>query len=268
MTNRLACLALCAAAAACGGGGSEAVTRTWDQVPEQPAGSIDHSDWRRVLKSQVSRAADGVAVFDYAGVSPRIRASLDRYLADMAALDPRDHARDEQMAYWINLYNALTVDLILNHYPVDSILELGESPAARGPWDDPLISIAGQALTLNDIEHRILRPIWRDPRIHFAVNCASISCPDLSDEPFSGAGLDAALDAAAATYLAHPRAVHFGEDGLLLASIFDWYADDFGEDTGAVLRRLAEWAPPDVAARLRAYDGDVRYRYDWTLNAP
>ena len=95
------------------------------------------------------------------------------------------YAPDEQRAFWINLYHALTVRVILSHYPVSGIREIDISPGlfARGPWDRKLIPVEGVELTLNDIEHRILRPIWRDPRVHYALNCASLGCPDLRRRP-------------------------------------------------------------------------------------
>lgn len=99
---------------------------------------------------------------------------LKRYIQQMASLDPRDYKKQEQFAYWVNLYNALTVQLVLDNYPTSSIKKLGKGFFSFGPWDDDIIRVAGKKLTLNDIEHRILRPIWRDKRIHYVVNCASL----------------------------------------------------------------------------------------------
>ena len=160
---------------------------------------------------------------------------MNNYIEQLAGIDPRAYRRIEQKAYWINLYNALTVKLIVDHYPVGSITTLGKTLGAFGPWDDHLITLAGQTLSLNDIEHRILRPLWKDPRIHFAVNCASYGCPDLQDIAFTAENIETLLNKAATDYLSHPRGAHFDGDELVLSSIFDWYAEDFGANQQEVL---------------------------------
>ena len=121
----------------------------------------------------------------------------------MAAVRVSGLGRDEQCAYWINLYNALTLEVVLDHYPVDSIRDIDISPGlfSQGPWGKKLITVEGEQVSLNDIEHRILRPIWRDPRIHYAINCASLGCPNLQPRPFTGRTLDHALDLAAMRFV-------------------------------------------------------------------
>ncbi len=159
----------------------------WDRSDAANPAAIDHSPWQGLLDAYLdTRHPSGVHRFAYAAVRSADRAVLRAYLAALQALDPRRYSRPEQEAYWINLYNALTVDLVLAHYPVKSIREIGGGWLLRGPWDDAIAKVAGRALSLNDIEHGVLRPIWRDPRIHYAVNCASIGCPNLC-----GAGLHA-----------------------------------------------------------------------------
>ncbi len=148
--------------------------------PNATAG-IDHGTWNRFLKTYVSDGDDGVYRVAYGRVTGADKRVLEDYVAGLAATPISGYARAEQLAYWINLYDALTVKVVLDHYPVDSIRDIDISPGlfADGPWDRKLVEIEGEDVSLNDIEHRILRPIWRDPRIHYAVNCASIGCPDL-----------------------------------------------------------------------------------------
>ncbi|MFN9833799.1 MAG: DUF547 domain-containing protein [Phenylobacterium sp.] len=110
-------------------------------------------------------------------------------------------------------------------------------------------------------------PAWRDPRVHYAVNCASFSCPDLPRRAWRGAGLQAALDEAARIYVNHPRAVRFEGDALVVSSIYRWYAEDFGSSDAAVIAHLARFARPPLAARLKASRRIARTTYDWSLNA-
>lgn len=145
---------------------------------------------------------------------------------------------------------------------------MGGSFFRPGPWNEKLVTIEGQAVSLNDIEHRILRPIWQDPRIHFAVNCASIGCPNLLSEAFTAQNLETLLEKAARDYLAHPRGLDFGEKSLTLSKIFDWYQVDFGNNESETLKTLSRWLPVGTAERLKAYNGRIKYQYDWALNQP
>ena len=196
------------------------------------------------------------------------RVALSRYTATLAALPIDDYSRAEQMAYWINLYNALTVQVVLTHYPVDSIRDIDVSPGlfSDGPWDRPLLTVAGEDLTLNDIEHRILRPIWRDPRIHYAVNCASVGCPNLQPVPYTGSNLEALLEGAARAYVNSPRGVRVGRYGLIVSSIYVWFQDDFGTRDDDVIDHLARYAEPELAAELRRVGKLADHSYDWSLN--
>lgn len=235
----------------------------WDAHDQGAAARIDHSRWQTLLDAYVQPSPDGIHRVRYEAVDGALLAD---YIDAMTALDPRRYRRDEQMAYWINLYNALTVRVVLEHPGERSIRSMGRSWFS-GPWDDVVASVAGEPLTLNDIEHRILRPIWRDHRIHYAVNCASVGCPDLARAAYDGAQIEAQLAAAERAFLRSPRAVSFDARGrLTLSKIFDWYQRDFAADEDALLENLATRLP-DLADQLRGYKGRVRYAYDWSLNA-
>jgi len=236
----------------------------WDSTS---ADVVDHNAWRQFLAGYVETDGDGVNRVRYAAVSSEDRRHLHDYIVALAARNPAQLNRNEAFAYWVNLYNALTVRLILDHYPVKSIREIKPHPFAIGPWKMELITVAGVSLTLDDIEHGLLRAHWRDPRIHYAVNCASISCPDLLKRPFTGADLDSMLDAAARAYVNHPRGVKVNPDGkLTVSSIYKWYADDFGADEQGVTGHLLEYAEPALAAEIRAAQSIDGYDYDWALN--
>ena len=134
-----------------------------------------------------------------------------------------------------------------------------------GPWDDKIITIAGEELSLNDIEHRILRPIWNNARIHYAVNCASIGCPDIAPVAYSGALIEAQLDEAGKRFINQSKGVNFVGGRLLLSKIFDWYSDDFSGKEG-VWKELMQFADPKLRARLESYKGGISYHYNWKLN--
>ncbi len=206
---------------------------------------------------------DGVV--DYAGLKGREK-ELDAYLEALTRVDPASLNREERFAYYINVYNAWTLKLILEHYPgIGSIKEAGS--LLRSPWKRTFVRLKSGTVSLDDVEHGLLRPQFRDPRVHFAVNCASVSCPPLASAPYEGAGLDAALDAAARRFINNP-ANTFVKDGTLHVSrIFDWYGDDFGGRQGvwAFVRRYAD---PELAGKMdAAKEQDLAYLpYDWSLN--
>jgi len=227
---------------------------------------VDHTAWQAFLDRYVVTTDDDRTLVRYQAVSADDRTALQLYIASLAALDPRTLDRDEQFAYWINLYNALTVEVVLGNPGKDGIKRMGNGLFSTGPWDDELVQITGEPVTLNDIEHRILRPIWKDRRIHFAVNCASISCPNLATEAYTPENLDRLLDAGEQAYLQHPRGLRFLPDGTLqLSSILDWYRKDFAADQPGLLRYLGG-VRPDLADRLLDHNGKIRFDYDWSLN--
>jgi hypothetical protein len=244
--------------------------RLWPRWEAHDPGSarvIDHAPWERFLAGALHRRADGVMGLAYGSVGAADRALLRGYLAALAATPVSGLARAEQFAFWANLYNALTVRVVLDRYPVASIrdISLGGGLFSSGPWGAKLVEIEGEALSLNDIEHRILRPIWRDPRVHYAVNCASVGCPDLRPRAFTGAGLEAALNEAARDYVNHPRGVSAAAGGMTLSSIYNWFADDFGGEAG-VLAHLRRHASPALRAAIDRAPVIAGYHYDWSLN--
>ncbi|NBC22545.1 MAG: DUF547 domain-containing protein [Gammaproteobacteria bacterium] len=238
----------------------------WDASDESSSTRVDHQPWQRLLDRYLVVTETPPTLFRYDAVTAEDRAALDDYLASLAAIDPRTLARAEQLPYWINLYNALTVQVVLDHPAEDSIRDMGDGFFRPGPWNDDLVRIAGEDLTLNDVEHRILRPIWNDHHIHFVVNCASIGCPSLAARAYTRENTRELMEQGERRYLNDPRGLDFLPDGRLqLSSIFDWYQADFGNDRDALLGYLAEQRP-DLATRLQGYDSSIAYHYDWSLN--
>ena len=241
----------------------------WTAHDPKSAATIDHSDWDRLLARYVMTGADGLNRFDYKGVTPEDRAALKGYISRLARVPISRYARPEQRAYWINLYNALTVDVVLDHYPVASIRDIDISPGlfSHGPWGKQLVTVEDTPLTLNDIEHRILRPIWRDPRVHYAVNCASVGCPNLAKKAYTAASLETMLEAAAHDYVNSPRGAHVGKDGLVVSSIYVWFQDDFGGDDASVIAHLRHYADVPLRKALEGRTSIDAHAYDWSLNA-
>ncbi len=247
--------------------------KLWERWVQHDAAStrtVDHSAWTDFLKTYRSMPADGVARLDYGGVSAPDRARLEAYIKLLEATPISQLNRAEQMAYWLNFYNALTVKVILDHLPVDSILKIDISPGlfANGPWRKKLVTVEGEALSLDDMEHRILRPIWKDPRIHYGVNCASIGCPNLAPVAFTPGNLEQLLTQGAIDYVNHPRGVTFDGSKLIVSSIYEWFQEDFGNSEAGVLDHLREYAKPDLRAALNGRDRYDKDEYDWALNTP
>ncbi len=229
---------------------------------------IDHSRWDRWLARNIVTGKDGVNRIPYKSVTPADRGALEGYISALTAVRVGGLNRNEQMAYWINLYNALTVKVVLDHYPASSILWITISPGwfSLGPWGRKLVRIEGEEVSLDDIEHRILRPIWRDARIHYVVNCASVGCPNLARRAYSGARIEAMLAAAARAYVNNWRGAEFNDGGLHVTSLYKWYAEDFGGDVRGVLTHLRRYARPGLKRRLESVKDIAGYRYDWDLN--
>jgi hypothetical protein len=229
--------------------------------------TVDHRAWGTVLARYRVAGADGIARFRYAAVTPADRAALGQYVARLEAVDIDLLARPEQFAFWVNLYNAATLRLVLDRYPVKSIRDIALGGLFEsGPWGAKLVAVKGERLSLDDIEHRILRPLWRDPRIHYVVNCASLGCPEAPPVPLTGANAESMLVAAARTYINHSRGAAVRHGRLEVSSIYRWYREDFGGSEAGVIAHLRRYAAPALAAQLAAVSAIDRYRYDWSLN--
>ncbi|NNK00850.1 MAG: DUF547 domain-containing protein [Desulfatitalea sp.] len=203
-------------------------------------------------------------VVDYSGFKAE-ETVLDRYLDKMADIDPAQLSRNEQMAFYINLYNAWTIKLILSKYPnIASIKELGG--LFRTPWEKKIVHLNGRKVTLDDIEHQVLRPEFQDPRIHFAVNCASKSCPPPINRPYSGPHLDGQLDQATAAFINDPGRNYFDNGTLYVSRLFKWYRKDF---ESGIVEFFKRYARGELKKQIAAADAnlDVAYLpYDWSLN--
>ncbi|MFN3868229.1 MAG: DUF547 domain-containing protein [Hyphomicrobiaceae bacterium] len=276
VASAAALLASVAAALAPVPASAKDVTATFSAHTAGSAATVDHSAWTRLLTAHVKPATDGVNLVDYKAFKSAGHADLKSYIARLEAIDPSKLDRAEQFAFWANLYNAKTIDIVLDHYPVASIreIELGsgllgfikKSVGVGGPWKAEVMKVSGQALSLDDIEHKILRPVHKDPRVHYAVNCSSYGCPNLGTEAFTGAKLDAQLDAAARAFVNHPRGMTVKSGSVTASSIYDWFQSDFGGSAAGVLDHVRKYAGPELTKKLAGVSSIAAYQYDWKLN--
>lgn len=240
----------------------------WQAHDAQSTDSIDQTTYNQFLKKYVVVHQDGPNGVRYSDVSAADRKKLESYIEVMEKLRISRYNRHVQRAYWMNLYNAETLDLVLDAYPVDSIKDVKGGFFNRGPWDRKVLTVDGVKLSLNDIEHRILRPIWPDGMTHYGVNCASVSCPSLRATAFTGANVDQALRDNATDYINSPEGVSISRDNQVTVSkIYEWYQADFGGDTAGVISHLRQFAAPALSARLDSLHRIDGYAYDWSLNS-
>ena len=242
----------------------------WQKNDPANAQKIDHSAWDQFLKKYViAPHPSGINRVRYAVVAPEDRTALKTYLKNLQSLAISTYNRAEQKAYWINLYNALTVDIVLSRFPVESIRDINISPGliVRGPWAAKLLTVESENLSLDDIEHRILRPIWKDNRIHYGVNWASFGSPNLQPEAYTGDKADALLEKAAREFINHPRGVEIKNGRLKVSSLYVWFDDDFGGSAEGLMEHWQDYAEGALADALAKYSGGLVHDYDWRLNA-
>jgi len=220
------------------GGFSSSEPEAWDIWEDNnPANTqaIDHSAWDGLLKKYIKQDATGLNRFAYGKVNAEDNKTLNSYIKTMSEIEISDRAKTSGIF-------------------------------ANGPWGSELVTIEEETLTLDDIEHGILRPIWKDPRIHYAVNCASIGCPNLSKDAFTAANTEKLLEQGAKAYINSPRGFEFDGDELIVSSIYKWFAYDFGNSEKGVIDHLSKYASAEQLEKLKATKKISDTDYDWGLN--
>ena len=247
-------------------------------APADTQTSLDYGSYRKTLTAYVSE--DGLV--DYAGLKEN-RECFDQFVAQLPQLSRASYdqwTREEQLAFWMNTYNALTLKAVIDHYPVKSIKDIGS--ALKSVWDKLTFNVMEDSLTLNQIEHKILRKQFKDPRIHMAINCASIGCPPLANEPLQAERLDEQFKRLTERFLARPSnfTIDRSSEIVYVSSIFKWFGGDFVEIYGnefkrpgfnrkenAVLNYIGLHLDHSDQAFLRRKKFEVKYLdYDWGLN--
>jgi len=233
-----------------------------------PAVSTPASAYAAILERRISRGEGGLNLFDYAGAKAAGEGvAIKAYTDYLASQNPDSLSQNDQIAYWANLYNALTVNLILDNYPVTSIRKIKAGTFSTGPWKRDEVTVNGKVLSLNDIEHEILRKKYPNPAlVHYMVNCASIGCPNLQPKLWNGATLDADRDAAAREFINSPRGVKINGKKLKASEIYSWFKADFGTSKSSQIEHFRKYAGPELRAALDAGAKIDGYGYDWDLN--
>ncbi len=240
----------------------------------------EYLSYARLLNDHVH-----IAVVDYTALKEH-RDALSKVMTEFAEVTPdqeRSWSRDERLAFWINAYNLFTLRAIVDHYPLPSprftMQPRNSIRQIDGVWTRLTWHAAGRTVTLDDIEHKILRPEFKEPRVHFAINCASLGCPPLATVPYRAATLDAQLDAAARRYLAKAQGLEIRGDTLRVSRILEWYGEDFvaafAHDAAGKADRLervvravvTRFGPPAAVDLARKPSTKIKFLdYDWSLN--
>ena len=228
-------------------------------VNSTASSGVDHGLLEEFLDGAVT---DGEV--DYSSLKKRT-ALLEKYLDSLAAIDSNGLDSQEQFAFFINAYNGWTIKLILDNYPgVGSIKELGS--LFRSPWKKKICRVDGKLVSLDHIEHEILRPRFKDPRVHFAVNCASKGCPPLKSTPYTGSELDQQLNEVTISFINDRKHNHLEKNTLHVSSIFKWFSKDFNND---ILSFFLRYGDNELKAQLEERKSRISIDYldyDWSLN--
>ena len=235
----------------------------------QAAGPVSHSVWNGLLSQYVKPSPDGINRVDYERLKAAGGSRLKEYIASLEKATPSKLTRDAQKAFWINLYNAKTLEIVLARYPVSSIRDIrlpdASGKLADGPWKSLVLTVEGRKLSLDDIENKMLRPVFDDPRIHYALNCLSLGCPNLLPEAYVADRLDHQLDMAATQFVNHPRGITITPAKVDASSIYEWFEGDFGGFKG-VIAHMSRYAKPELRRMLAGVSKIHAYDYDWRLN--
>jgi len=238
--------------------------RSWAEVGTDQA---LYDPWARVLAGYV----DEEGLVDYTGLGGEGYDDLKTFIRTIGITDSSGFSETEQLAFWINAYNAITVYQVVQRYPIESVREVGILLGLVGGFFKQEYRVANRERTLDNIEHDILRPTYNDPRIHWTLVCAAFGCPRLLRRPYVATDLDPMLTELSFEFMASPRALYIDDDNVILwvSSYFDWYGGDFEAKAGSIIDYILGHAPTDKAAWIREHRDTMRVQfidYDWTLN--
>ncbi|QDV23399.1 DUF547 domain-containing protein [Aureliella helgolandensis] len=231
-----------------------------------PLNRIDHSAWNGLLNKYVDES--GMVHYAAWKQSAEDLQTLDGYL-QLLSYSNSQGSREEKLAFWINAYNAVTIKGILNEYPTSSIRNHTAKLFGYNIWKNLKLIVGGKPISLDDMEHQVLRKMG-EPRIHFAIVCASIGCPRLLNEAYIAERLDAQLTLNAKAFFADPSKFRFDatRSTFFISPILDWFGEDFGSSPGTQLQKISGWLP-DITSQQAASTGRGKMAfmdYDWGLN--
>ena len=239
-------------------------------VPAGAAVPPDYKAWGELL----SKYYDPAKGMSYKALQAQDKKTLDDLRRQLATVDVQTLSRMDQLAYWINLYNVSVVGIVVDSYPVESIRDLSTDPLVRlNIFKKELVDTKRGKVSLNDIENEKIRAGFKDPRIHFAINCAAKSCPPIRPEPYQGSRLSQQLDDQARKFLNGPHGVRLEKKGVSVVihatKVMDWFARDFDQWGGGQVGFILRYVAPDKAKEIESAGNQVSlkfYDYDWKLN--
>ncbi len=219
------------------------------EISEHTA-KVNHTEWDALLQKYVNNTGN----VNYAALKSD-QANLNNYLKIISQNTPQSNwTKSEKLAYWINAYNAFTIKLIVDNYPVKSIKDL----KGGNPWDEKWIKIREKTYSLNNIENDIIRPTFKEPRIHFAVNCAAASCPPLLNKAWTAQNLEANLANQTRQFINNTKYNQLSSSAIKVSKIFDWYGGDFGN----LISYLNKYTETPIKSNAKVSFAE----YDWSLN--
>ncbi|MBA2653363.1 MAG: DUF547 domain-containing protein [Tatlockia sp.] len=231
--------------------------------------TISHDDWQEFLNRRVMTNEESINLVDYPHLNPEDHSLLKSYIDNMTKIDIDNYNRNEQLAFWINLYNALTVQVISGYYPIGSIEEINISPGlfSIGPWGKKLVIVDKSPLSLDEIQNRIIRPVWNDQRVLYAINNGAIGAANISKKAFTGATINQRLDEVTFEYINSLRGVQVIEGALIVSKIYDWFSEDFGSSEQDVITHIQQYAKEPLHSQLKHVNKINSYVYNWHLNS-
>lgn len=240
------------------------LTEHWRAHSKNSTATIDHSAFAAFLQQYVVKREDAPNLVRYSKVTPADHKRLEAYIQKLEHVQLRQYNRYVQLAYWLNLYNAALIDLVLDHYPLKHVYTIGGASAS--PWAIPVVTIDGYKLSLNDIRHYILDPIWQERVIDYGLSWAAMGGPELRAKPYHGKDIFIQLRHAAKNFVNSPQALTIKNSHLILSRFFDWFRFEFGGSTTAVISQVREHSYPDRSLRLDIFDAIYGFTFDWRLN--
>jgi len=243
----------------------------WDDSEPTSIMQVNHDDWQEILTAYIDdQHPSGVNRFDYSAVTAGDARKIKSYIGYMQKLEPRQLNSEEAKAYWINLYNAILVDQIIDTFQSGSnraVNRLKRGGLRSMGLGREVAEVAMQEISLNDIEHGILRPIWKDPRIHFAISPCTLGGASIQKTAFNGENNEELLEKSRADFFGHSRSVSVGRNRIVLNSVFDWYAADFASNKQELLAYVRENVGEGTRQAIQGLSR-ISYEYNWDLNTP
>lgn len=244
----------------------------WDDREPNSKMRVDNSRWQAILDKYLVVKSGDKSRFRYNLVSSSDVTSLKLYIDYLQSLEPRQFNTKEQKAYWVNLYNATALMLVLQNnepeFPLEKFSDIKTGLFSSKPWDIKALKVVFQEMSLNDIAHTVLRPIWQDPRVLYVINTVCVSCPSLPSQALNSENIDDILEQAAKDFVNRPdNIIKMRAGELVLPSLYDWYQADFGGNFGGVVKHIQKYATPELSQQLSQFS-EAEYDYDWTLDRP